>query len=63
MKHETGDETADYLLDQLRFLKRVGTAKQKQDAPKWEALVWSNADTPSARVVNFAQAEEQSSSE
>lgn len=35
----TRNETADFLLRQIRFLKRVGTPAQKQEAPKWERLI------------------------
>ena len=44
MQHETGDETADFLLRQLRFLRRVGTPNQKRDATKWETIVRTHAE-------------------
>lgn len=55
MSHETGDETADYLLDQLRFLRRVGTQRQKDSLARWEMIVRAHAapDEP-AMAANFA---------
>jgi len=50
----TGNETADFLIRQLRFLKRVGSPAQKQEAPKWERLIAEAAAEPLA--VNFAEA-------
>ena len=51
------NETADFLLRQIRFLKRVGTPAQKQDAPRWERLIETiAAEAPEA--VAFAAAQE-----
>lgn len=54
----TGNETADFLLRQIRFLKRVGTPAQKQEVPKWERLIIEAATEPHAQAVNFATVQE-----
>ena len=53
----TGNETADFLLRQLRFLKRVGSPAQKLEAPKWERLIADAAAEPLA--VDFAEANQE----
>lgn len=54
----TGDPTADFLIRQIRLLKRVGSPQQKASAPKWEQLVMEHAEPMAApHAVNFATAE------
>lgn len=53
----TGNETADFLLRQIRFLKRVGSPQQKAEAQRWEEIVHTHATPDTTRdVVNFATA-------
>ena len=49
----THNETADFLLRQIRFLKRVGSATQKQEAPEWERLI-IKAAAKVPQAVTFA---------
>ena len=51
-------KTADFLLRQIRFLKRVGTPAQKQAAPKWERLIIEAAAKEQPQAVNFATGQE-----
>lgn len=48
----TGDKTADFLLRQIRFLRRVGDQEHKRDAARWEEVVRKNAHPEPS--VNFA---------
>ena len=50
----THNETADFLLRQIRFLKRVGSATQKQEAPEWERLIIQAAKAQQPQPVTFA---------
>ena len=52
------NETADFLLRQIRFLKRVGTPAQKQDAPRWERLIETIAVEGAPEAVAFATPQE-----
>ena len=60
MHSPTGDETADYLLKQLRFIRRHGTPAMREAAPKWALIVQTHAEPPAQEstqaAVNFAQA-------
>jgi hypothetical protein len=54
----THNETADFLLRQIRFLKRVGSATQKQEAPEWERLIiQAAAKAQQPQAVTFAAAQ------
>ena len=50
----THNETADFLLRQIRFLKRVGSATQKPEAPEWERLIIQAAAKQVPQAVTFA---------
>ena len=50
----THNETADFLLRQIRFLKRVGSATQKQEASEWERLIIKAAAKQVPQAVTFA---------
>lgn len=53
----TGDKTADFLLRQIRLLKRVGEREHKRDADRWEQLVRDNAQPETEdQAVSFATA-------
>jgi hypothetical protein len=55
MSRITEDETADFLIRQIRFLKRVGTPQQKAAAPQWERLVLAHAQPEQMpQMVDFA---------
>jgi hypothetical protein len=45
MRQFTGDETADFLIRQIRFLGRVGSDTQKQSASRWERIVRDHVET------------------
>lgn len=50
----THNETADFLLRQIRFLKRVGSATQKQEALEWERLIIQAAKAQQPQTLTFA---------
>lgn len=51
----TGDQTADFLLERLRLLRRLGSPEQKRDAERWEQIVRRHAQPENlGQVVNFA---------
>ncbi|PAW75140.1 MAG: hypothetical protein B9S38_02320 [Verrucomicrobiia bacterium Tous-C4TDCM] len=52
---QTGDTTADFLLERLRLLRRLGSPEQKRDVERWEQIVRSHAQAENlGQVVNFA---------
>lgn len=55
MSTPTGDKTADFLLRQIRLLRRVGDAAHRRDADRWEMVVRSHAQPEQEQVaVSFA---------
>lgn len=54
----TNDETADFLLRQLAIARRIGSPRQRADAPKWEMIIRSNAAPAEdeSMVASFATA-------
>lgn len=59
---QTGDRTADFLIANLAFARRVGDHEHKRDADKWEKIIRKHA-TPEPQqpwetqqaVENFKQ--------
>jgi hypothetical protein len=53
------NNTANFLLRQVRFLRRVGSAEQKRDADRWEDIIKRHAEPEQAEpsAVNFATAQ------
>lgn len=68
---KTHDRTADFLLGQIKLLRRIGDHEHRRDADRWETLIRAHAipeetgpiavnfatgqDTPSAATTTAAQ--------
>ena len=53
----TGDKSADFLIRQLRLLRRIGDREHKRDAARWEEIVRRHAiPEQEPQAVNFATA-------
>ena len=51
----TNDKTADFLLNQIKFLRRVGDHEHKRDADRWERIIRQHAQAEAEPMaVNFA---------
>jgi hypothetical protein len=51
---QTGDKTADFLIANLRFARRVGDHEHRRDADRWERIIREHAQPEEAMAVNFA---------
>jgi hypothetical protein len=51
---KTNDKTADFLISQIKFLRRVGDHEHKRDADRWERIIREHAQAEVEMAVNFA---------